>query len=229
MVLKFIIATISEEVRFCNFGYDFLNQESLEIIADEAKKEEGKNGIPLYEVPAYSQSRKLDSNTYLDESLDISYVPWGYVTSGYFKFDSQENKFISTNIFQKAHTPPPIVIAQPNLSTFLIELNRVITLNFYNELKKQGYHVENIQMEDINSEDIDLSELVSWFEEEKKYYERLNNVENANDDLVSKEDIAKVAKEKEILQSAIAEVSGELKNAEPKKDKNNNKGEDRDD
>lgn len=229
MVLKFIITTISEEVRFCNFGYDFLNQESLEIIADEAKKEVGKNGIPLYEVPAYSQARKLDSNTYLDDSLDISDVPWGYVTSGHFRFDSQENKFIPTCSFKKAHTPPPIVIAQPNLSTFLIELNRVITLNFYNELKKQGYHVENIQMEDINSEDIDLSELVSWFEEDKKYYERLNNVENANDDLVSKEDIAKAAKEKEIPQSAIAEVSGELKNAEPKKVKNNYEGADRDD
>ena len=121
----------------------------------------------MYEVPAYSQSRKFYSNTYLDDSLDISDVPWGYKKSGHFRFDSQENKFIPTCSFKKAHTPPPIVIAQPNLSTFLIELNRVITLNFYNELKKQGYHVENIQMEDINSEDIDLSELFSWFEEEK--------------------------------------------------------------
>lgn len=203
-----------------------MNQESLEIIADEAKKEVGKNGIPLYEVPAYSQSRKLDSNTYLDDSLDISDVPWGYKKSGHFRFDSQENKFIPTCSFKKAHTPPPIVIAQPNLSTFLIELNRIITLKFYDELEKQGYHVENIQMEDINSKDIDLSELVSWLEEDKKYYERLKNVENANDKLVSKEDIAKAAKKNKNPQSAIAEVSGELKNAEFKKV---DEGADRDD
>jgi len=221
----------TREINIGEFGYDFLNQESLEIIADKEKKESKNVQIPLYNIPTgYPFFRKLNSSTYLYDSLSISDVPWGYEKSGHFILDPQENKFISTSKFTKEHnTPPSLVIAQPNLSIFLIELNRVITLNFYNELKKQGYHVENMQMEDINSKDIDLSELVSWFEEEKKYYERLNNVENANDDLVSKEDIAKAAKEKEIPQSAIAEVSGELKNAEPKKVKNNYEGADRDD
>lgn len=215
------------------YGYDFLNKESLEIIADKKKKEEGKNvHIPMYNIPTgYTFSRKLDHNTYLYDSLTISDAPWGYEKSGHFKFDPQENKFISTSNFNKVRTPPPIVIAQPNLSTFLIELNRIITLKFYDELEKQGYNVGNVRMDDINPEDIDLSELVSWFEEEKNFLQRWygDKEEKAKDGLVSKKDIAKASKERKIPQTTIEKISKELKNIEQEKGKNNNEGVDRND